>query len=273
MDYFQQQAMRIGPKVCYVMSMPRLSFTDNMLSLLGAAANLRIEGVTYSGAFWEQGMERIIEGVAAKDVKYILCMDYDTYYTEYHIIDLFNLMETNPDIDILAPIQVRRGSDYIMAFNYQEGTDPYDEKVRVFDGPFINGLGKIDSAHFGLTLIRTSSLKKLTKPWFCSKVSKNNDWNKGKKDADVMFWINCKENNLKVRLAELWIGHIQLVCSFASDKKEGYRTVNLPINVIGKSFMPKWARPKSMFDAAKIVEAEECKAKRKSQRKRLKRRR
>jgi len=233
----------INKDIAFIMSMPRLAFTDNMYCLQNATYKLNLWGQRHGGAFWEQGVENLLEDSIAKGYKYGLAIDYDTYYTAYHIIDLYLLMEKNPDVDVLVPLQTRRGNDYPMCGTFE---DPQGDMVKITKGNFVNGLADLDTGHFGLTLIRLDSLKKLSSPWFISKPSPQNDWHRGHKDADVNFWIKCKDAGLKVKLAEVWIGHLELMCGWPGQQQEGFKTHYMNMNELLEGGIPSWATPKSM---------------------------
>lgn len=240
-------AEAIERDVMYIMSMPRLAFTDNMFCLINAVHRVRMFGQRHGGAFWEQGVENLLETAIEKGFKYALAIDYDTYYTEYHIADLYRLMEAHPEIDVMLPLQPRRGHDFPMAGIFQ---DEYGHKVKVYTKDnFVNGIAPCDTGHFGLSIVRLDSLSRLAKPWFISTVDENNAWHQGHKDADVHFWIKCKHEGLKVALAEVWIGHIQSLCSWCGPAETGYRTHHQYINETLDGQIPKWAMPRSFHEA------------------------
>ena len=236
-------AGNLNKDVTFVMQMPRLAFTDNMFSLQNATYDLGIYGNRHGGAFWEQGIENLIEDAIEKKFKYVLSIDYDTFYTSYQIIDLYELMEANPDIDVLFPLQARRGNKYPMAGYFQ---DDFGHMVKVAKGDFVNGVVPCDTGHFGLTMIRLESLKRLKKPWFQSTTNKENNWRRKHKDADVNFWIKCKDEGFKTALAEVWIGHLELKCSWCGPEKNRFKTEYMEMNEALDGNMPVWARPKSL---------------------------
>ena len=230
------------------MSMPRLAFTDNMYSLQNATYELGIYGQRHGGAFWEQGVENLLEDAIKNEYKYALAIDYDTFYTAYHIVDLYYLMEKNPDIDVLVPLQTRRGHDYPMCGTFE---DENGDMVKITKGHFEKGIAPLDTGHFGLTMIRLDSLKKLSSPWFISVPSENGDWHRGHKDADVNFWIKCKKEGLKVALAEVWIGHLELMCAWPGPKESNFKSHYTCMNNVLGGEIPEWTVPASMKKFAK----------------------
>jgi len=233
----------IKDDVAYIMSMPRLAFTDNMYSLITTVGKLGLYGQRHSGVFWEQSLERLFESTIEKGYKYALTIDYDTFYNEYNILDLYNIMGEHPEIGVLAPLQARRGNTYPMAgvFNDEDGDSITIKASRVF----INGIAEMETAHFGLTLVRLSEFQKLSKPWFISVPDSKGSWGLGHKDADVNFWIKCKKEGIKVALAEVWIGHLELLCSWCGPQETNFTTQRMEMNDILSGGVPYWAIPKS----------------------------
>ena len=236
------EAGNLAKDVTFIMSMPRLAFTDNMYSLQDATYNLGIYGQRHGGAFWEQGIENLLEDAIEKKYKYALAIDYDTFYTSWHIIDLYNLMEENPDIGVLFPLQSRRGHPYPMAAYFM---DDAGDMVKVAKGAFVNGVTPCDTGHFGLTMIRLEELKKLEKPWFESKTNADGNWRRKHKDADVNFWIKCKPAGIKVALAEVWIGHLELMCGWSGPENNQFKTIHMSMNEVLDGKAPAWSTPKS----------------------------
>uniref|UniRef100_A0A6M3XKF5 Putative methyltransferase n=1 Tax=viral metagenome TaxID=1070528 RepID=A0A6M3XKF5_9ZZZZ len=238
----EEEKSKICKDVMFFMSLPRLCFTDNMFSAINAVKGLGLYGERFQGVFWEQGMENLLEKAIDKGYKYGLAIDYDTFYTMYHVLDLYNIIERNPDVGIISPLQPRRGNKYPMSGTFQ---DPRGDNVLVSKGGFDGGIKPVDTAHFGLTMIRLSELSKLKKPWFQSKPNEKGDWHRGHKDADVNFWIKCKSAGIKAALAEVWIGHLQLMCSFCGPVEENFVTYHEEINTVLEGGLPKWTIPKS----------------------------
>lgn len=239
----------ISEEVTFVMSMPRLAFTDNMFCLINACAELHIRGKRHSGVFWEQGVENLLEDAIHDGYKYVLAIDYDTYYSLYHVVDMYETMQEHPEIDILVPLQVKRGERYPMAGMFQ---DDQGHMVKVFAGGFVDHISELNTGHFGLTLIKLSALEKIPKPWFISIPNADNRWRREHKDADVNFWIKAEKAGLNVKLAEVWIGHMELMCSWVGPDTGGYRTHYEGINQVLAGGWPDWTSPRS-FKRSKNV--------------------
>jgi hypothetical protein len=234
---------KLKEDVFYLLSLPRLAFTDNMFSVTNAVSRLDLAGRYSTSAFWYQGLEGLLEKALEKGYKYALTIDFDTWFTEYHIIDLYVLMEKNPDLLALIPLQPRRGHTYPMAGMF---TNDSGDEINLTKGDFVDGIYETNTGHFGLTLIRLSELKKLSKPWLQSQPSAEGPtWGDGKKDADIFFWIKCKNEGLKIALAEVYIGHLQLLCSFTGTKEKKFKTQYVPMQAIFEGHLPDWVEPKS----------------------------
>lgn len=194
-------------KIVGVMSCPRLGWTDTFGSITSAFMPLGIEVFRHSGVFWGQGLTRLMETALKKGADYIITIDYDSVFERKHIHRMCQLAIENDDVDVIVPVQVRRENDYSM-FTMRDGNG--DLRTRVAQTEFRKPLTKITTGHFGLTLIKSSSLKRLSKPWFLAIPDKSGEWNEGHVDEDIYFWHNCERSGLNVQMAnEVRIGHLQ----------------------------------------------------------------
>jgi hypothetical protein len=196
----------------------------------------------------------MLEHTLEMKVKYALAIDYDTFYTQYHILDLYELMEANPDIDAIFPLQPGRASENPMAVNW---VDASYQKVNYAKGDFKDYIEPCDSGHFGLTILRMDSVAKMSKPWFECIPDPNKSWNEGAKDADVAFWIKMKKEGLRSALAELYIGHLEETCSFCRPPEDKFKTLHISATDAAQGHMPEWAIPRSMkkeIEAGRITQ-------------------
>lgn len=199
------------------MSTPRLAFTDNLLCVSAALAPHGISPVKVTGAFWSQslaaGLSKVID---TSDV--ILVIDYDTAFNSKTVEALLTLMLAS-GVDAIAPIQMKRESNSIM-FS-MPGTDPNEK--RVVDAEwFSKPVQLVGTAHFGLTFLRTESLKKLKKPWFQSRPNENGEFNGGHLDEDLWFWERWREAGNTIGIAtQVSIGHMELMVTWPSLEVEG----------------------------------------------------
>ena len=196
-------------KIAAVMSMPRLGFTDNFMSIQGALAKLGIPVNTFTGAFWGQCLERGLEETIAKGYDYILTIDYDTVFTAENVKTLMRLMHLHPEADAIAPLQSARGwSSPLMTMKLSDGMDANSVPRNYFDAD----LTPLKTAHFGLTLLRVSALKDLPKPWFWGKPAPDGTWGEGHTDDDIYFWRQWEAAGKTVFNANrVVVGHLELM--------------------------------------------------------------
>ena len=190
-------------KVEAVYSVPRLCFTDNMMCAVAAFLPLGISLRKDSGAFWEQSLSRVFQEALDAGADYIIAVDYDSVFTQDDVKYLLTLAVAN-DLDAVFPVQIKRGCDEMLA------TIAPDAVPSVHLTPALTG-------HFGLTVIKADSLRKLPKPWLWSIPSRTTgEWAKGEKtDADIAFWCLAVQTGWKVMLAHRCrIGHMEQIVSY-----------------------------------------------------------
>jgi hypothetical protein len=194
------------PKVGAVMSVPRLGFMANnrcvyTLGLMGIVCR------AFGGAYWGQVLTRAIEETIAEQAPdYILSIDYDTIFSRNDIESLFDIAEQHPEADVIAPLQIHRGNG--MPLMFIRGAD--NKGVAQIDREELGGdLLEVESAHFGLTLIRVDALRKLSKPWFVGTPDPDGRWGDAKTDDDIHFWRQCGKSGLKTYVTpRVVVGHL-----------------------------------------------------------------
>ncbi len=203
------------PRVAAVMSVPRLSFSQNMACLLTTLPNLHVNYVQVQGAFWGQCLERGMDMCLESNPEYILTIDYDTVFNVDMVVRLAKLISSHPEVDALAPLQLRREDEGVL-FTLQQRLD-HNEKhtssahLGTFDGELI----PVASAHFGLTLLRAEKIKAMPRPWFHSIPAPDNTWGDGRIDDDMSFWKKWGELGNTLCLAgHISVGHLQLMVSW-----------------------------------------------------------
>jgi hypothetical protein len=221
-----------------VISMPRLVYTDFMFSAIETLGPLNIQLDRGGGAFWGPVLTRAIEPILEQGHKYILTLDYDTWFKKEHVLRLYQLMEENPELDCLIPLQSKRASNSAMfSINYDEEATEVPRDY--FDGP----VSEIQGGHFGLTLFRASAFEKLEKPWFNGIPAPDGTWNKGRTDDDIYFWKNFRKT-CKVGLAnDVVIGHMQMFCTFSGKADRGWKPVHVNTHDMVAENLPSWAIP------------------------------
>lgn len=211
-------------KVHVVMSTPRVGFLDNMFTVARTVIPLGCQLRRGTGVYWDQVLTRQIEEALADGAEYILTVDYDTWFSQKHVLALFRLMMLQPDAAAIVPQQVKRENDGIMAgFKNANGEFEIEQKYDL-----AAELLPITGGHFGLTLIRASAFEKLQKPWFIAQPGADGRWGEGRVDADITFWQRMDAAGFKTYLAaQVYIGHYQLVCSFPPAPNTDYKTIHV----------------------------------------------
>lgn len=198
-----------------VMSLPRVTWTTTASVLHEACMNLGIECSRSTGVFWGQCLERMIEQCVKDGMEYILTVDYDSVFDQHDIVRLWQIMEANPDIAALCPIQIQRDKCNTLA-SIKDADGKFVENVSM--EAFQTDAMDVMSGHFGLTLIRVSALEGIPRPLFHSTPDPNGGWNDGRIDEDITFWLRLGEAGRRVCLCpRVRIGHLQLVLTWADD--------------------------------------------------------
>jgi predicted SAM-dependent methyltransferase len=207
-----------------LMSMPRLCFADNMFCALRAFTELKIDLRRGSGVFWNQVLTQMIEEQVALGKKYIITLDFDTWFTKEHVMMLLWLMEQNPDADAIIPVQIARERPEIMV-----GLDDENGKARteVMSNEFEGALTPVVRGHFGLTIFRASAFEDLKKPWLDAKPDPDGGWGDHRQDADIAFWNNFAACGKKAYLSnDVSIGHLQMVCTWPGVSKDNWNPIH-----------------------------------------------
>jgi len=204
-------------KVAAVMSTPRLGFTDNFFCVSQALAPHGIAPVKVTGAFWGQCLQRAMETVVdGHDV--ILTIDYDTVFTG-KTLEALAVLLMHSGVDAIAPLQTKRESSSVMFA--LAGNDP-EAKTSVGDDWFGKPVQLVETAHFGLTMIRTEALRKTPKPWFQAKANRKGMYDGGHVDEDIAFWRAFAKAGNKLGVAtHVSVGHAELMVTWPSRAVEG----------------------------------------------------
>ena len=199
-------------KVAAVMSMPRLGFTDNFFCVSSALTPHGISPVKVTGAYWGQSLQRAIESVV-EDADWVLTIDYDTIFSAKTVEALMTLAMWS-GMDAIAPLQVKREANAVMFA--LPGSTP-DEQTQVSDDWFKKPVQPVETAHFGLTLIRASALRATPKPWFVETANDEGTFTGGHMDADIHFWKQFRKSGHKLGLAtHVSVGHAELMITWPS---------------------------------------------------------
>ncbi len=199
------------PRVLGIMSCPRLCWSDNIRCALSVLGPLGIPMMITGGVNWGQGLTRLMQLAVNHGVEFILTLDYDSIFDHQNVARLFQLMVENSDVDAIVPVQVKREHNTSMFTIFADG----EMKTEIKASEFMKPLTRIATGHFGLTMIRTESLSRLSKPWFRAIPDLNGEWEAGHIDEDIYFWLNAMSVGWKVCLAnEVRIGHLQRIITW-----------------------------------------------------------
>jgi hypothetical protein len=216
--------------VSAVMSMPRLTWTENSVCVMEALNPLSIRYRSVTGAYWGQCLERGLEQALREDAPdAVLTIDYDSIFRRREVSLLMQLMMCHPEADAIAPVQAMRGADHAL-FAVEDGG-------RVSRDIFEPDLFPITTAHFGLTLIRASKLVAFAHPWFLDVPAPDGSWGDGRKDADIDFWLKWKAAGNTLFLANrVCIGHLDITVTWPG---EDFRPIHQPLRDWRASGPPK----------------------------------
>ncbi len=203
----KKQAVQL-PRITAAMSTSRLGFTENLFCAMKVLKDLNIDLTKFTGAYWGPGLERCLLESIDHGAEWVVTLDYDTVFTTETLEELCWLMATNPHADAIAPIQSKRECDQALMFI----KDTERLAVATLDEC---DLYPVDTAHFGLTLIRVEALKRMSHPWFYGQPNEEGTWGDGRVDEDIAFWHKWKETGNTLFIAtHVSIGHLQQVATW-----------------------------------------------------------
>jgi len=196
-------------KVCAAMSTPRLGFMDNFFCAFQALLPLRIGLRKHTGAFWGQCVERCMEQVMDEGAEAILAIDYDTVFARQDVETLVKLLHEHPEADAISTVQASRTRGMpMMTVRGPDGKNIPEVTAEFFEPD----LTQIHTAHFGLTLIRVSSLVDMPHPWFWSTPGPDGTWNDDRTDDDIYFWRQWEKAGKTLYLANrVPIAHAEMM--------------------------------------------------------------
>jgi hypothetical protein len=209
-----------------VMTAPRSVPRDHVHCAFNAFLDTHVRYQISGGAYWQHAIAGLMED-AAEHYDYVISCDSDVLFTSQDVRDLYRLIRDNPHADAIAAVHVRRGDG--MALFVDTEADPKQTGPRQIDRTrFDAELFPSLSAHFGLTIFRSSSLKKLAHPWFVGKPNEEGRWRNGQTDPDTAFWEEWRKAGMTLFIAP-WVnlGHCEYqVAWFGEDGKVFHQAVN-----------------------------------------------
>ncbi len=202
-----------SPPIQACMSTSRLAFTENLFSASSVFAPRGIDIIKHTGAFWGQCLDRVFtQGLESGFDGWFVVLDYDTVFNGDIFDELCYLMATHPEADAIAPWQAKRESDHVMFWATEADGS---RKQQLTPEDMDQELLPVDTAHFGLTLLRTRCFEKLPRPWFRELPDKDGRWGNDRVDPDIYFWKNWKAAGYNLHIATgVSIGHCQQVVTW-----------------------------------------------------------
>ena len=227
-----------APKIIACMSTGRIGFTENLHCAMQVLGPLGVNLLKHTGAFWGHGLERAFEQAIEQGAEWILTLDFDTVFTARILEELCYLLGTNEHVDAIAPWQAKRECDYPLAwFMNDDGSSRGEVPLSEIDE---KPLSRVKMAHFGLTLLRVESLKKVSRPWFWSKPNDDGTWGEGRTDDDIYFWQKWYDAGNTLYVAnDVSIGHLQQVASWP---RQDLTVAHQYLSDFQKDGPPKFAR-------------------------------
>jgi len=219
-------------KVAAVMSVPRLGFTDNMSCAFETLYPLKIPLINVQGAFWGQCLERGIQQLIDAGIEIVLTIDYDTMYKKEDVQEILRLMYEHPEASAIVPLQKGRGGfPILMSMKSKSGQPRQDVPITELKKEVV----PIATGHFGLTALRVKDLLDIPHPWFWDMPNNDNQWGKGRVDADIYFWKQLEKHKKTALLASrVVVGHLQLVGTWLDENLQTIYQMPGDFHDIGK---------------------------------------
>lgn len=188
-------------RVAAVMTAPRHEITWARTHIQKALGALSIPLNVSGGVFYGQCMQMMLSNLLTQEVDYALTVDFDSVFTAGDIQRLLGIIAQEEQIDSLAGVQAKRGKGSVLA------SLPQHQMVEWTGYPI-----RVDTAHFGLTVIDLRKLAEVPKPWFLTVPDEDGDYGEGRTDDDVYFWRRWKEAGHSVYIDPgCKVGHLEEV--------------------------------------------------------------
>jgi len=195
-------------KVAACLSAPRFGPLDAMILACRVLVPMGINFRKTGGAYWSQSLEREMEKRVDEGYDWILTLDYDSFYRQSDVKRLCELMASHPEADAIAPLQLKRDLKTPL-FTLDDGDGGWRQAVPLNEIDASGELLKARTAHFGLTLIRCSALKRMPHPWLIGVPDKSGRWGDDRIDDDANFWIKWNKIGNSLYVAHrVGVGHL-----------------------------------------------------------------
>lgn len=217
------------------LSAPRFGPIFHFRMANAAFSKAQVRYLPAGGAYWHQVLSESIEELIARDdCRYVITADYDSVFRYEDVMELYRLMEAQPNADAICPLQNKRLADHAL-FGLEGDRDSIPSYYLDMN------LLRIKAGHFGLTIFRADSLRNHKRPWMNATPSEDGKWGDGKMDADMDFWRRWHEAGLKLYLApRVVIGHLQEMIAWPG---RDLKPIHQSIMQYQEDGMPEGARP------------------------------
>lgn len=102
---------KIALKIAAVMSVPRLTHTNNSASMFRTIHQLHIPCEPGQGVFWHHVLTRQIEDRIREGFDYLLAVDFDSWFLPGHVLRLAELLLASPQVDAVCAVQCQREAE------------------------------------------------------------------------------------------------------------------------------------------------------------------
>lgn len=202
-------------KICAVISVPMLGWNPTWGCIHEALRPFGIPIRLGYGAFWHQTMSNLLEDCIKDGLDWVLTLDYDSVFDSNDLTRLIRVFGQNAHIDALTAMEPKRGVDDAPLVTIRGSGE-----VDITDEPI-----KVSTAHFGMTLIRLSSLAKMPKPWFVSVPDPFGSYKtQARVDGDIFYWHQWEKCGNTVYVDPVCkVGHLQpMVAMYDRNYKVNY---------------------------------------------------
>ena len=222
-------------RVAALLSAPRHGPVMHARCAFEAFAPIRLPYQICQGAYWHQVLCEQLEVLLKKDIEHVITCDYDTVFRCEDVVELYRLVK-GYDVDAVCSTQQKRSSEHQLIGIVGDDGKPKD---KVYAADFNRNLTQITTGHFGLTVFKAESLRRLPRPWMLPKPDKDGRWTDGRTDADISFWHNWNAEGFEVHLANrVVVGHLQEMITWPGrdmvpihQYQADYETTGMPAQV------------------------------------------
>ena len=197
-------------RVAAVMTAPRHEITWARTHIQKALQPLGIPLNVSGGVFYGQCMQTMLGNLLKEGADYALTIDFDSVFTTADVKRLVSIVVQEKEIDALCGVQAKRGKGSVLA-------SLSSETVVEWTGYPV----RVNTAHFGLTVLDLRKLEQVPKPWFLTVPDTDGDYGDGRTDEDVYFWRVWGESGNSVFIDPgCKVGHLEeMVTTFDDQMK------------------------------------------------------